>query len=413
MANDISNIKDVGSVIAKMAAGMFSDNMQFLKTIDKEPESAFEGVNGFQAGDTININRPAVFTMNTTADVTSAIQDVKETRVSLALDKQRNVPVQLTSAEIATDLALKNWATRILKPAVTSLSQGIENECLVAAKNAVFNSKGTAGSTVFDTDTMLSARELLMKNLAPQDGELYALLDSTAMRSAVNARKGLFHKSDEIAKQYKAGYMGTADGFNYLENNLLPRHTVGGDVAAGVEATVLAPATGASTLGLDGVGSGLTIKKGDVFTIADVYAVHPITKQTLPHLQQFVVTADVTETASNQVTVSISPTIYSSASGSLQNVSALPADEAAVTFIGTASTAYQQSLCYHKSAFRFVSVPLVKPDGVDMVAQETVDGITIRVLRDYNSLTDKMLLRLDVLYGFAAVRPEWACRLWH
>jgi hypothetical protein len=147
-----------------------------------------------------------------------------------------------------------------------------------------------------------------------------------------------------------------------------------------------------------------------VFTIAGVNAVHPITKQDLGYLQQFTVTANVTETSGNTVTLSISPTIYSSASGSLQNVSALPADEAALVFVGVASQAAQQSLFYHKSAFRMASVPLVLPEGLDMAAQETVDGMTIRVIRDYSVLTDKLILRLDFLGGLAATRPEWAVR---
>ena len=154
-----------------------------------------------------------------------------------------------------------------------------------------------------------------------------------------------------------------------------------------------------------------TVAKGSVFTIAGVYAVHPITKVAYPYLQQFVVTADATADGSGQATLSISPTIYSSASGSLQNVSALPADEAALVFVGSASTAYGQNIAYHKSAFRRVSVPLVLPQGMNTAAQETADGHTIRVLSDFDILTGKMIMRLDYLGGLAAVRPEWACRI--
>jgi hypothetical protein len=204
-----------------------------------------------------------------------------------------------------------------------------------------------------------------------------------------------------------------ADGFTFLRNNLLPTITNGNDVTGvAVESSVLAPATGATSLGVDGLTTTTgTVKKGQVFTIASVYAVHPITKDTLPDLQQFVVTADATADGSGQATLSISPTIYSSASGALQNVSALPADEAAITFIGSASTGYGQNLAFHKSAFRFVSLPLIQPDGVDFVGQETVDGITVRIVRAYDIKTDKMILRADVLWGLANVRPEWACRL--
>ena len=255
---------------------------------------------------------------------------------------------------------------------------------------------------------MLSAREILMKNLVPTD-EMYALLDSSAMRSAVNARKGLFAKQESLAKQYERGYMGDADGFSYLENNLVPRHTNGADVAFSVEASVVTIANGMSTLGVDGVASGATIKAGTKFTIPTCYKVHPITKATLPDLQVFTVTADVTETSGNSVTLQISPAIYYTTTDPRQNVSAAPVDEDACTVkTGSASTSYTHSLAYHPSAFRFASVPLFKPDGVDLVGQETVDGMTIRVVRDYSILTDKLIMRLDFLGGFKAVRPEWA-----
>lgn len=412
MTNAISNVKDVGAAIAKMSAQMFADKCNFIKSIDKE-DSLPGTVDGFQKGDVIKINKPARFVTGTNPDITSAIQDVKEETVSLTLGTQRTTAIALTSAEIATDLALKSWAKRVLEPAVSGMSQETEADVLTGAKDSIFNLVGSPGSTVFDTDTMLSAGEKLANYSCPMDDSRIALLAPGAMRSAVNARKGLFQDQAEVAKQYRTGAMGKSDGFTYLQNNLLPTHTNGGDVTGlAVEASVLSPATGATQLGIDGVGSGLTIKKGTVFTISGVNAVHPITKADLGVAQQFVVTADVTESASNQVTLSISPTIYSSASGSLQNVSALPVDEAAITVVsGVESTGYRQSLVYHPSFYRIAFAPLVKPDGTDMIGQETVDGITVRVIRDYAILTDKMIMRLDVLYGHAAVRPEWACRV--
>jgi hypothetical protein len=230
------------------------------------------------------------------------------------------------------------------------------------------------------------------------------------MRSAVNARAGLFQSSEDIKKQYKNGYMGIADGMTYLENNLLPSHTNGNDVTgAAIDDTI---ATAAATIHIDGITTGTgTLKKGQVFTIADCYAVHPITKVQMSHLQQFVVTADVTASGTSDADVAISPTIYGPTSGALQNVSRLPLNDDAIVFFGAASSVISQSLAFHKDAFRFVSVPLMKPADAHMCAQESVDGLTVRVWQASDILTDKMILRLDVLYGFATVRPEWACRI--
>jgi hypothetical protein len=410
MANAINNIKDVGSIVSKMSAGMLEDQFQFIKTVDKEEQSSFGQTNGFNHGDTINISKPARFEMGTSADITSSIQDVTEEKVPLVLDKQRNIPIALTSSEIATDLSLKSWANRILKPAMSRLAQGIEAECLELASDAVYNSVGSAGSTAFDPDTMLSARERLMKNLCPFDGDTYALLDSTAMRSAVNARKGLFNGTKTITKQNRTGAMEFGDGFKYLENNLLPLHTNGNDVAFEVRTTV--STEGETSIVVEGLTTTTgTVTKGTVFTIAGVNAVHGITKEDLGYEQQFTVTADATADGTGYATLSVSPAIYTSASAGLQNVTAFPADGDTITPVGAASTAYTQNLAYHKSAFRFVSVPLVTPNGTHMSSQSTVNGITVRAVQDYDVNTDKLIMRLDVLYGFATVRPEWAARI--
>lgn len=412
MVNAVNTLKNAPGVIAKLAAEMLEDNLQFCKTIDKADESDYNGKNGYNAGDTIYISKPARFIPGTSADVTSTIQDVVEEKVALTLDIRRVVPIALTSAEIATDMALKSWTNRILKPAVSSIAQYVEQTCLDRAKAAVYNAVGTPGTTVFDTDTMLSAGQKLNEFLAPMSDNKYALLNPAAMRSAVNARKGLFQSSEEVAKQYKKGYMGTADGFDYLANNLMPSLTHGVDVVFAVEASVVTITNGMSTLGVDGVTSGATIKAGTTFTIASCYAVHPITKQTLPYLQQFVVTADVTETSGNSVTLAIAPSIYYTSTDSRRNVSTAPVDEDACVTLGSASTTYGQNLVYAQSAFRMASVPLVMPDGLDMAAQETYKGITVRVIRDYDVLTDKLIMRIDFLGGIAAVRPEWGVRIY-
>lgn len=411
MTQTISNISEAGKVIAKVAAKMLADKTQFCKSIDKEPASSFTQVNGYNVGDAIKINKPARFIPTSGADVTSAIQEVVEQTTTLTLDTRRVVPIALTSAEIQNELALKDWTKRILEPAVSSIAQHVEQAFLDTAMDATYNSVGTAGSTVFDTDTILAARQKLMENLAPSDDNLFLLLNSKAMRSAVNARKGLFQSSEDIKKQYKQGYVGEADGFSYLENNLVPTHTNGNDVVFEVRTTV--STQGQSTLVVEALTTTTgTVKKGTVFTIAGVYAVHPVTKAVSGDLQQFVVTADATADGSGYATLSVSPSFYTSgADNGLQNIDAFPVDGAAITPVGAASTGYAQNLAFHKSAFRFASVPLMRPEGAHMTSQETVDGMTLRVWMDADILTDKMIMRLDFLGGFAAVRPEWSVRL--
>lgn len=411
--NTINTLKNAPGAISKMAAQMLEDKVQFSKTIDMEPSTTWRGRDGYDTGDTIQISKPARFIVGTNADITSTIQDVVEQKVSLALDIRKTVAIELTSAEIATDMALASWTKRILDPAVSAIAQAIEVTNLTRANNATYNQVGTFGSTVFDMDTILAAGQKIDEFACPDKANRKVLLNPAAQRSAVNSNKGLFQQSEKIGDQYLDGVMGRGMGFDFLSNNMLPTQTYGADVTGiAVEASVVPITNGMSTLGVDGVATSAVIKAGSVFTISGVNAVHPITKVDLGYLQQFVVTADAPENGSNQATLSISPSIYYTAN-SLQNVTAAPVDETgALVFFGAANGQYVQNLAYHKSAYRMASVPLVMPDGLDMAAQATSDGgFTIRVIRDYAVLTDKLIMRLDFLGGFAAVRPEWASRI--
>jgi len=410
MANTINNIKEAPGVIAKMAAQMLADKTQFCQSIDKAEVSDFDGKNGYRAGDSVTISKPARFVPSTGADVTSAVQDVVEEKTTLPLDTRSVVPVQLNSEEVFTDLGLASWTKRVLDPAISSISQDVESRFLQKAIDATYNSVGTAGSTNFDTDTILAAGQKINENACPDLDNRFVLLNPSATRKAVDARKGLFNSSTEISDQYKKGYMGTADGFDFLTNNLLSTHTNGTDVT-GVAVNDGSVSEGASSIAVDGLDNTTgTITKGTVFTIAGVFAVHPVTKAALEHLQQFTAVSDVTANGSGEATVAISPALYAGSNG-LKNVSALPANDAALAFVGAASTGYAQNLAYHKSAFRMVSVPLMLPQDAHLAAQETVDGMTVRVWLASDILTDTMTARIDFLGGLASVRPEWAARI--
>jgi hypothetical protein len=244
-------------------------------------------------------------------------------------------------------------------------------------------------------------------NLAPRSDRTF-LLNSQSGALAVDARKGLFQSATEIGKQYVEGMVGRADGFDWYENELINVHTNGNDVAFEVRTTV--STQGQATLVVEGLTTTTgTVKKGTVFTVAGVYAVHPITKQTYSTLQQFVVTADATADGSGYATLSISPAMYTT--GTLKNIASFPQDGDAITPSGSASTAYAQNLQFHKNAFKMVSVPLIMPTKAEVAAQETVDGITVAVIRDFDVKTRTMITRLDFLGGLSAVRPEWACRV--
>lgn len=414
MTNTFNNIKDVGTVISKMAAGYLEENLQFCKSVDKEPDETFGEVNGYKVGDTVNINIPAIpTTQSDNLDITSLASEFQEGVKPLALDKTETIRIDASSLDLRTDIGEKELlgkGERVLKPAMVQLGSQIESRVIELATDAIYSTVGTAGSTTFDTATMLLGKDELAKNLCPM-GDRKALLNSVAMSSAVNARKGLFQSTEEIAKQYKQGYMGTADGFDYLENELLTTHTNGNDVSFEVSTTV--SAEGATSIVVEGltVTTG-TVTKGTTFTIDTVFAVHPQTKATTSSLQKFVVTADATADGSGVATLSVSPAIYTSASGGLQNVSAFPADgDTCNVLTGSASTGYVQNLVYHPSAFRFLSTKLFQPKNAEYAGTASENGITVNMVSDFDVNTRKEILRFDVLFAFATIRPEWACRI--
>ena len=410
MANTINNIKDASGVFARGVAQTLRDNMVFCASVDMADPSDFDGKNGFKSGDTIYTSIPARYIpQQDNLDITSLADDSVEEKAALTLNKSETVRMEFDSLELATDLDVKTALKRFGIPAAEAIAQNIEARCLDIAMDATYNSVGTAGSNTFTVSDVLAARTKLNQQLAPT-GNRKLLMNSASGALAVDARKGLFQSSTEIDKTYKLGMIGRADGFDWYESELVPTHTNGNDVVFEVRTTV--STEGQATLVVEGLTTTTgTVKKGTVFTVAGVFEVHPITKETTTRLKQFTVTADATADGSGYATLSISPAMYTSASYGLQNIASFPQDGDAITPVGAASTGYVQNLAYHPSAFKFVTVPLYMPKGVDLVASETVDGITVNIVRDFDINTRKVITRLDVLYGFDPVREEWACRL--
>lgn len=412
MSHEVLTAKNAPGVTAKLVAAHLKEKAKFIRSIAKEDDATFrEQYKSASPGDTVFIKKPTKFKVGSTLDITSTKQDVKQEKVALTLDKLANVAFEMTSLETAYDKPIKYWNDEFVEPAMNALAAEMDRWALEKACRYTSNLVGSAGSQPGAVRGWLQAQQKMYENLAPEDDNHFALMNPSTNTEFSDSIKGLFH-NEQVAKAFGKGYVGEGQGFTYLRSNLLPTFTNGADVTGiAVEASVVAISNGMSTLGVDGVGSGLTITKGTVFTIAGVYDVHPLTKQTLPHLKQFTVLEDVTETSGNSVTLSISPAIYYSNTDSRQNVSAAPVDETGtLTFFGAASTAYAQNLAYHKDAFRFVSVPLYKPDGLDFAAAETVDGISVRALRDFDINKSTSIMRFDILAGLAPVRPEWASR---
>jgi hypothetical protein len=403
MANIINNIKDGPGVFAKGIAETLRDNLVLCNFVEKADQSDFDGKNGFKSGDTIYTSIPPRYVpQQDDLDITSTIQDSVEDKKPLVLNKTETVGMKFDSLELATDVDVATALKRYGMPAAESIAQNMEARCFEIAADSTYNSVGTAGSNAFTVADILAARTKLNQNLCrPNDRGLF--MTSAAGAAAVDARKGLFNNQVSIADNYTNGMIAKrTDGFDWYETELISTHANGSDVT-GAAINDASVAEGAASITVDGLSSAPT--QGTVFTIAGVFMVHPITKTVTNILQQFVAGSGATTT-----NIPISPRLYA-ASGGLQNVSALPANDAALVFVGAASTALSQNLALHKSAFKMVTAPLYAPKGVDLVATQTVDGITVNLVRDFDIKTREVITRLDVLYAFDSVRPEWSVRL--
>ena len=228
---------------------------------------------------------------------------------------------------------------------------------------------------------------------------------STPRGSKLNVDlKGLFNDSAQVAKQYREGIIGRTGGFDHYENTHVGKHTTG--TAAKVTAYLSNGATQSGAAITVDTGT-TTFLIGDVITFAGVNAVHPETKADLGRLMQFVITAN---SGTSATSLAISPALV--ATGATQNVTTTVADNSAVVKVGAgASETLDTSMVFHKNAFTFATADLVMPQGVDFSAREVLDGVSMRIVRQYDITNDKFPCRVDVLYGYKAIRPSQACRI--
>ena len=394
-------------VITLEALRIFKNNLAAAKHTDRKFEALF-GQNGNQSatGTSVRIRKPNQYTVRTGA--TYSAQNVTDDYTTLTIDQQIGVDTSITSAEMA--LSLSSFSEQIIKPQVTLLANYVDQYILQTAYQQVANAVGTPGTVPTALSTYLDAGAKLDQFACPRDGQRAVIYGPQMQANIIDALKGLFNTSSKISSQYNDGEMNSAIGFNFELDQNVYTHTVG--PLGGTPLVNGASQTGA-TLVTDGwtAAAASRLKNGDVFTIAGVYAVNPVSKASTGVLQQFVCTADKSSDASGNITIPIYPSIVTS--GASQTVSGSPADNAAITVLGAANTLTAQGLALHKSAIALAFAELQKPQGVDMASVKTDpdSGVSMRFVRFYDGTTDAFKARFDVLFGMKVVRPEWIVRI--
>ena len=396
MANTLKTLSD--GDITREALRILKNQNSILKAVNRQYDDRFAR-EGAKNGGTLQIRLPNRYTVGTGRTVSP--QDTTELTTALVVGTQKHVPVQFYSSELT--LSLDDFSSRILKPAMSVLASDIAASVATAASQNFSNYVGTPGTTPSSFLTFAQAGERLDWQTAPRDGNRSIILNPTAMAATADANKGLFAPAGAIGSQYETGVVEKMTGFKFEMDQSLPTiaHGAGASYLTNVPSGIT---NGTTTLAVD-TGTG-ALTAGQQFTIAGVYEVNPDTKVSTGILKVFTVASDYAGGAGN---ITISQPLYKS--GAYQNIwkatSVDVPDNTALTLVGSASTSYVRNLAFHRDALVLATADLEMPKGVDMAHRASMDGLSLRFVRDYDVTNDNFIGRFDILYGIKVVRPEW------
>ncbi len=412
-------------IILREIYAVMHQESNFLMRTNRQYDNRFagSGLSG-KIGQTHDIRLPAKVVVRT--GNTMSAQNYVERSVELPQATIYGVDLNFTQEQLT--FSLEDFSDRVIRPSISQLASTMEANAMAALYKKVANYTGivTTASTTQFRDFRNGGR-YLSDNLAPK-ADRTATLDTQTGVDFSDAVKGLFQSSDNIREQYVEGIMGRTGGFTVFENTLAPVHTSGTFTATTLTVTTTSGSKGyydgtgnatsnaAFDVNIDNGGSmsAFSVKAGDIVTFSNVYDVHPETKQNLGYLKRFVIQADVSGTTTGTLSI-YPPPIYG---GAYQNVSAPILDNAVMTLLGPATTAsaitYGQNLLFHKDAFAFVNADLEDPSQYGAWGgREVIDGLSMRIWRQGDIVNGNFPCRFDIVGGWAAVYPEWACRWVH
>lgn len=401
------------SMIAKEALMQLENNCVLANQVHREYRKEFTG----GQGSTVAIRRPVKF--NVSNGATAVVQDTEEKTTNIVVDQRRHVAWDFTTEQLT--LSIEEYSERYIKPAVIALANDVDVS-IANLYNTVWNQVGTIGTTPANYAAIAAAAQRLDEMSVGSSPR--SMVVNPAAAYAVAGNQATLEAVGDVRKTaYEESMVGRVAKFDMFSTQNIATHQVGPlggtpVVNGGSQAVTYAAAAGNSwsqSFAIRGwtAAAALRLRAGDVFTIANVFAVNPVprtgAKMQMPYLQQFVVTANASSDASGNMTATISPPIITS--GPQQTVSAAPADGAAITVVGTANAQFPVNMGFHKNAFALVTVPLEMPDSAPFKARENYKGLSIRVIKDYDFTSDVERIRLDILYGVKAIYPDLATRL--
>ena len=410
MSNNLLTI----SKITNEALMVLENELTFTGQVDRNYDDQFAVV-GAKIGQTVNVRRPGRFIGAVGPQL--VVEDFNETSVPVTLSTQFQVSTQFTTQDLA--LSLDMFSDRILKPAIATVANKMDRDGLLVAKNNTANIVGTAGTAPTGLITYLTAAAYLDSEGAPRDGRRSVTIEPFTSSTIVDSLKGLFVPTSQISSQYTKGLMGRdSGGMNwYMDQNVVSQ-TFGSYSTATLSCNVTT-ATGflssgwaySSNITIGATSAAATLNQGDTFTIAGVYAVNPQNRQSYGKLRNFVVQSTTAIGSGGTATVTVVPAVITA--GQFQNVSVTSTGSQAVTPFNNTGVTSPQNILMHRNAFTLACADLELPEGVHFAgrASDKELGLSIRVVRQYTINNDSIPTRLDVLYGWAPLYPELACRI--
>ncbi len=388
-------------MVAREALSELHEQCELLQTVDRQYDDSF-GKAGAKIGDTLRVRNPNQFLVRTGNAM--EISPITETTQTVTMSTLKGVDMEFNFVDtlMKTDSPkqVADFTKRYIRPAISKLISVVESEALTYYTKATMQIAGTAGSAINSLSTPNLMRAKLNQMATPK-GDRHVQIDSVTMASLVAGVPSYFNPQAAISKQYTEGFVTRTAMADFHENERTWTMANSADVAGEINNGTLT--SGITALTVD----GFTVAPvaGMVFTVEGIYEVHPETKVAYSHLKQFVVTSGATTT-----NLTFSPAMIYDTTDPRQNASGTPIDGADITFVGALSASYVQPIMYHKEAFQFVNAPLEVMDDADKCVVESREGFSLRVWRGSEIGNNRRVLRIDILYGFAALRPEWAVR---
>ncbi len=412
MANNVLTY----GLIAKRAVEVLENNLVMASQVYRGYEAEYSrNVNGYKPGATITVRRPAEFVYREGA--IAQVQNAEEGSVQITVNQQGGADMNFTSKDLTLDIV--DFSERFIEPAMITIAQAVDQKTAGLMAD-IPNWVGTPGNTLSNFDSFAASTQRLDDTAigsSPRVG-VVTPKDARGLQANLTGPQSLF-APDMVSKVYRDGALPPIDGVSLFKTQNYYTQTTGtrtnGTLNGGTLSTTWSSSKDTNTISfsMTGLGASATIKKGEVFTLAGVYDVNPRSGVALPYLKQFVVTADVTAAGGGTATVVASPALIPvNTPGAHWNASAAPATNAAVTWLGTASTSYANNIVFNKNAFALVMVPLERPEGgLAKVSRMSHKGINVRVLSFYDGINDNNIWRFDVLFGLKTIDPRQAVRL--